>query len=84
MKTYWCSKKNSIVAWINKGIKFDIALEPCIKEKCECLDDGWCIHMSTAGGSVKLSASWLPIQKYQSSITADNLTEPNLWILVIE
>jgi hypothetical protein len=29
METYWCSKKNSIVNWINHGIDFTSELVPC-------------------------------------------------------
>ena len=45
MKTFWCKKKNSIVAWINGGVDFRPALERCSMAKCPLWDDGFCDHL---------------------------------------
>jgi len=45
MKTFWCSKKVSIVAWINGGVDFRPALEQCSMAKCPQWDDGFCDHL---------------------------------------
>jgi hypothetical protein len=57
MKTYWCSKKISIVDWINKGVDFDIALLPCKKSECPEWLDGDCINLTVAGNKLFESAS---------------------------
>jgi len=49
MESYWCSKKNSIVDWINLGVDFDPALVSCRKAECDEWRDGWCVHIRTAG-----------------------------------
>jgi hypothetical protein len=49
MESYWCTKKNSIVHWINNGEDFDPALSPCCKTECDRWDDGWCIHIRKVG-----------------------------------
>jgi hypothetical protein len=38
METYWCTKKNSFISWINKGEDFDPAPIPCIKFECDRWD----------------------------------------------
>jgi hypothetical protein len=45
METYWCTKKNSIVSWINNGVDFDPALTPCLKSECDRWREGECIHL---------------------------------------
>jgi hypothetical protein len=35
METYWCTKKNAIVNWINKWKDFNQALTSCRKSECE-------------------------------------------------
>jgi hypothetical protein len=40
MKTYWCTKKNSIKDWIEKGIDFGPALTPSLKAECKLWEDG--------------------------------------------
>ena len=45
METYWCTKKNSIVNWINNGVDFDPALIPCLKSECDQWREGKCIHL---------------------------------------
>jgi hypothetical protein len=49
MESYWCTKKNSIVNWINNGVDFDPALTPCLKSECDRWDDGECIQIRKAG-----------------------------------
>ncbi len=46
MESFWCSRKNSIVAWLNDGIDFDPALLPGKKSEGEKWENGECIHMS--------------------------------------
>ena len=45
MKTFWCSKKISIVAWIDGGVDFRPALERCCMSVCPLWDDGFCVHL---------------------------------------
>ncbi|MGA2912136.1 MAG: hypothetical protein ABSE07_01320 [Methanoregula sp.] len=48
MKTYWCTKKNSIKDWIEKGIDFDPALTPCLMAEGELWEDGECCYLHKA------------------------------------
>jgi hypothetical protein len=45
MKNFWCSKKISIIAWIDGGVDFRPALERCSMAKCPLWDDGFCDHL---------------------------------------
>jgi hypothetical protein len=49
MESYWCTKKNSIVNWINNGEDFDPALTPYLKTECKQWRDGWCVLINEMG-----------------------------------
>ena len=45
MKNFWCTKKLSIIAWINGGVDFRPALERCSLSKCPLWNDSFCVHL---------------------------------------
>jgi hypothetical protein len=55
MESYWSSKKNSIVNWINSGVDFDPGLVPCIKSECDEWKDGECIYIHKVGDRVRIN-----------------------------
>jgi len=49
MESYWYTKKNDIVKWINNWIDFDPALPPYRKTDCDLWDNGECSNIRKVG-----------------------------------
>jgi hypothetical protein len=62
MITYWCSKKNSIKNWIEKGINFVPSMVPCLKSDCEHWRDGECIHLISVGKTKDIISPEIKLQ----------------------